>query len=261
MILYLKTLVLHDTRAAAGCSTSALVTAVLLVATSHAQTAFDLICIAASNAATSRPIIHGCKVTASNLLVVTAGTGMQQQQQQHQQGQQAFASTQHAMQAPSSQAPKANPSAQAGQAPFPLHHQSANRFAGHLPSTGTPTSAAAAPAAEQAPTASQIASPTPSGMTQQPQSIRVKGPSLGFPAGQPANSRNSSTLQLSAYDMQQPMHNTNPGMGSLAVAQPEQPRAQPTQSSSATAVAPANTAAGVGQVAPRSVAAEMLNKD
>ena len=75
-------------------------------------------------------------VTASSLLVVSAGSGMQQQQQ-------AVTSAQLAMplQAPSSEAPLATtPAAQAGQPPCPfcLLHQAASRPAAHSLSTGPP---------------------------------------------------------------------------------------------------------------------------
>ena len=256
--------------------------------------------------ADSRPISHECTVTVSHLPVVTAGNGMQQQQLQE-----AFTSAQPAMpplQAPSSQAPQTTLSAQAGLPPLPLHHQSANGPAAHVPFTGPPTSGTAAPSAVPTLTIRQTLTPPASSRTQQPQGTRAKGPIMGVPGGQPADTDNrGSTHQPSPYDdnAQQPMRdsNPNPGMGSLAgggansmhtinylrpehaqgingpeahktssgtqavqptsaaVAQPEQP--QLTQSSSAAAIAPASSAAGVDdqQGARRGVALEMLNKD
>lgn len=84
------------------------------------------------------------------------------------------------MQATSSQAPQATPSAQAGQPPFPLHQQSANRPTAEPLSTGTTTSATAAPLDVQAPTASQTPKPPPSGMTQQLRALGQKVPAWAF---------------------------------------------------------------------------------
>ena len=74
------------------------------------------------------------------------------------------------------------------------HHQSANKPGAHLPFTRPPTSATAAPASVQAPTASWTPSPPPSGlpsglpsgMTQQAEGTRAKGSRMGLPRGQPA---------------------------------------------------------------------------
>ena len=239
---------------------------------------------------------HGCTVTTSSLLDVTAGSSMPQQQQQQQQD---FTLAQPAMpmQAPTSHPPKATPSAQAGQGPFPLHHHPASRLAAQSPSTGA---SAAAPAAEQAPTASQTRNPSPSGMTEQPQGPRAGGLGMNTLHGRPANPYGRGGVQqLSPYgdNAQQRVYssNPNPGMGSFAsgganpvhmmngsqpehaggmngpeahessngmqaVAHPQQP--QSTQSSSGATAAPADPAAGgvSQQEAPRGVAAEMLNK-
>ena len=136
---------------------------------------------------------------------MTAGSGMQQQQ--------AFAPAQPAipLQAPGSQAPQA---AQAAQPPLPSHNQSGSKPA-QSPWAGPPTSATAAPAAVQLPTASQTANPSPSGMTQ-PEGPMAGGPSMG--AGQAGNHNDRGSAHKSSPhgdNAQQPMYssNPNPGMG------------------------------------------------
>ena len=198
---------------------------------------------------------------------MSAGSSTQQQQQ-------AVTSAQPAMplQGPSSEAPLATPTAQAGQAtiPFPLLPQAASRPAAHWLSTGPSTSAMAASDALQASTASQTPDALPSGMLQQPQGSSAEGPNMGDLAGQPANPYGSGSAQQPSLCGQQQFCSSNPdktsnGMHAVksmssAVAEPEQP--QPTQSSSAGTDACAISAAGcaIEQEAPDGVAVEMLNK-
>lgn len=213
-----------------------------------------------------------------------------------QQQQQAFAPAQPTvpLQAPGSQALQA---AQAAQAPWPPHNQSGSKPA-QSPSAVPPNSATAAPAAVQAPAASQTANPSPSGMTQ-PGGPMAGGPSMGAAAGQAANPQRDNAPQ--------PMYssNPNPRMGysggatptqmmnglrpeqvrgvsvsgahetssgtqvmhstSAALAQPAQPG--PTQSSSAATGASVISATAVGESAgekqqqdPGGGAAEVLDK-
>lgn len=170
----------------------------------------------------SRQVDHSCLI-ASSLTVMSAGSGMQQQAFKAQ------PAMPMPMQAPSSQLPQATPPAQATHSPFPLHHQSASKPA-QSPSRSPATSATAASAALQPPTASQTPFPQPSSMAQQPEDHRAGDPGMGGPysigaaAGQAANPHGRGSVQhLNPYaafpdNMQRPMFssNANPRMTSFA---------------------------------------------